>query len=132
MTSSHPLRSPLSKVRGHGSAKSGVHHWWMQRLSAVALIPLVSWFVYSFLTQMLGAERAAIANWFDSPLNAMGTLALLTAMFYHARLGLQVVIEDYVHTHWKKNAMLIFVSLLSAGLTVVCWVSVLKLHLNGM
>lgn len=132
MTSSNsPLRSPLSRARGLGSAKSGAHHWWMQRLSAIALIPLVSWFLYSFLTQMLGADRAAVAAWFSSPVHAIGALLLFTAMFFHARLGLHVVVEDYVHCSWKKNLLLIGITLLSFALTVISWVAILSLHLKA-
>lgn len=132
MTSSSPLRSPLSRVRGLGAAGGAVHHWWLQRLTAIALIPLLPWFLYSFLTAMLGASRDVVQVWFHSPVHALGTLLLLTAMFMHARLGLQVVIEDYVHAPCKKHALVVLVWLLCAALTIISWVAVLKMHFSVM
>jgi succinate dehydrogenase / fumarate reductase membrane anchor subunit len=91
------LRNPLEQARGHGSAKDGVHHWYAQRASALLLIALLAWLLYSMLSMDdLGyeASRAFIAN----PINAALLSVLLVAALYHAMLGLQVVIEDYVHS----------------------------------
>ena len=91
------FRSPLGKVRGLGSAKDGTHHWWMQRLTALALIPLAIWFVVSVVS-LLGQPHAAFLAWVKNPVSATLLVLLIAATFHHAQLGVQVVIEDYVHT----------------------------------
>ena len=94
-------RNPLKTARGLGSSHSGVSHWWVQRVTAAALVGLGIWFVILVLS-LLGADfetaRARIAE----PWNALLMIAFLVAMFWHAALGLQVVIEDYVHTRWRE------------------------------
>jgi succinate dehydrogenase / fumarate reductase membrane anchor subunit len=95
--SSKSLRSPIARARGLGSAKEGVSHWWLQRLTAIALIPLGIWFAAS-VVWLAGADHAAITQWLSAPFT-LGALSLtIIAAFYHAVLGLQVVIEDYIHT----------------------------------
>lgn len=125
------LRSKLRTVRGLGSAKDGTHHWWMQRITAIVMIPLSLWFVYSMLTGMMGSDVYEVAVWFGSPINTVATLILLTAMFWHAKLGIQVVIEDYVHCACMKTGMLIGSQILFATLAVVSWVAVIKMHVVG-
>lgn len=88
-------RTPLSRVRGLGSAQSGTHHWWMQRVTAVALIPL-SFFAIHLLDLMLHATYQHTVGWLTSPLNSTVIIAWLVCVFYHSAIGLQVVIEDYV------------------------------------
>ncbi|KAA2284439.1 succinate dehydrogenase, hydrophobic membrane anchor protein [Arenimonas fontis] len=94
------LRNPLARAKGLGSAKDGVNHWWSQRLSAIALALLAPWFAL-FAASLAGADaetvRAAIAR----PWSASLLAAFVLALFWHARLGLQVVVEDYVHG-WKE------------------------------
>jgi succinate dehydrogenase / fumarate reductase, membrane anchor subunit len=94
------MRDPLAKARGLGSAKDGVNHWWMQRVTAMALLFLAPWFIY-FAVSLIGADydsvRAAIAH----PLNATLLVSFMIAMCWHARLGLQVVVEDYIHG-WQE------------------------------
>ncbi len=110
------FRTPLARARGLGSAKSGTHHWWMQRLTAVALVPLSLWFVASLLT-VVTADHATAVAWLHSPLVAILTSALIVAVFYHGQLGIQVVLEDYVHSEsWKLAAIVVtmFLSLLLA------------------
>ena len=88
--------TPLKKARGLGSAKDGTHHWWVQRVTAVALVPLTLWVAYC-VACMAGESYETVVSYFQAPFNvAMFVLFLFTA-FYHASLGLQVVIEDYVH-----------------------------------
>ncbi len=125
------LRSPLSKARGLGSAKDGTHHWWMQRITALVMIPLSLWFVYSMITGMMGSDVYEVAVWFSSPLHTIATLILLTAMFMHAKLGIQVVIEDYVHCACIKTTMLVTSLLVFSTLTVMSWVAVIKMHVVG-
>ncbi len=124
------MRSELGRVRGLGTARSGVGEWWAQRLTATALVPLAIWFVLSLLAH-LGADWAAMAHWAGRPWNSVLLLALLIALFRHLALGLQVVIEDYVH---GEGAKLVGVSIMKAVLALL-WlaavVAVLKLAFAG-
>jgi succinate dehydrogenase membrane anchor subunit len=123
------LRSPLSRVRGLGSAKEGVSHWWAQRLTALALIPLAVWFVISLLG-ITGADHAAVSAWVGSPVVAGLLILLIAATFYHGYLGLQVVIEDYVHSEGWKLVALLAVKGASWFLAILGVVSVLVLLLG--
>lgn len=104
------LQSDLSRVLGLGSARSGTHHWMHQRLSAIALIPLSLWFVTALLTHMRD-DAVDLSNWIRSPFVTVLLVSLIGAMFYHAKLGLQVVIEDYVHAEIAKIGLLITMKL---------------------
>ena len=105
-----PMRSPLGRVLGLGSAKEGVEHWWMQRLTAIALVPLAIWFAVAALG-MIGADRAAMVAWMHQPMSAVFAVLLIIAVIYHLALGLQVVIEDYVHGEGWKLALIIVMRL---------------------
>ena len=118
------FRSDIARVRGLGSAKEGVQHWWMQRLSALALIPLGIWLVASLVSNA-GADHAAIMQWLGSPFT-LGALSLtILAAFYHAVLGLQVVIEDYVHGKAAKFILLIVIYFAAFALGAAAIVSLL-------
>jgi succinate dehydrogenase / fumarate reductase membrane anchor subunit len=93
------LQTPLKRARGLGAAKSGTQHFIIQRVTAVALVPLVLWIIY-FALALLHADYAHARALVHAPLNAVLLLAFVLALFWHAQLGLQVVIEDYVHTRW--------------------------------
>jgi succinate dehydrogenase / fumarate reductase membrane anchor subunit len=88
--------NPLARARGHGSSKEGVHHWYAQRASAILLFFLVGWLVYSMI-RLAGTGHSEAVEFISSPTNAAFLIVFLVALFYHAMLGLQVVIEDYVH-----------------------------------
>jgi len=90
------MKHPLARARGHGSAKSGVQHWLVQRVSAGMLVLLLPWLTYSLL-QLAGASHAATQAFVAEPWNATLLLLSLLLLLYHGMLGLQVVIEDYVH-----------------------------------
>ena len=120
------LRTPLGRVRGLGSAKEGVSHWWAQRTTAIALVPLVLWFVASVIS-LVGADYPVAVAWFKSPFNAALMILLVVATFYHAVLGMQVVIEDYVHHEGQKIAILLLVKALAALLGLLAVIAVLKL-----
>ena len=124
------LRSSLSTARGLGSAKSGTEHWWAQRVSAVALIVLVIWFVISLIVHA-GASYEEMCAWIGSPIPAVLMISLLIAMFYHAQLGLQVVIEDYIHAEGCKLAALMVVKGAAFFLGVLGIFSVLKIAFGG-
>ena len=118
------LRTEIARVRGLGSAKEGVQHWWGQRLSALALIPLGIWLVAS-LVAMAGADHAAIAQWLGAPFT-LGALSLtILAVLYHAVLGLQVVIEDYIHGHAAKFIWIILIKFAAFALGATAIVSLL-------
>ena len=95
------LRSDLARARGLGSAKDGVHHWWVQRLSAVALVPLGIWFVVSAI-KLAGVPLDAYRAWLNTGANVFLMVLFVGTLFYHLKLGLQVVIEDYVHDEKTK------------------------------
>jgi succinate dehydrogenase / fumarate reductase membrane anchor subunit len=119
------LRSPLGTARGLGSAKSGTHHFWMQRLSAIALIPLSLWLVAS-LVCYADADFATASAWLAQPWTAIIMCLFVVSMFYHSQLGLQVVIEDYVHGAVSKLASLIVMKFAHVALAVAGIFAVLK------
>lgn len=102
------LRHPWAVARGLGSAKEGVAHWWAQRLSAAALLFLVPWFVVTAVS-LIGVDAANARAFVADPVNATLMLAFVLAVTWHARLGLQVVIEDYIHTPWLEIALQLLV-----------------------
>ena len=124
------LRTPLKNVRHLGSARSGTQHWWHQRLTAIALVPLVVAFL-AYLLALTGADHASVAARFASPWFAIIALLLITALFYHAKLGLQAVIEDYVHGECVKRATLVGVTFAVFITGFACAFSVLKLAFGG-
>lgn len=124
------LRSPLATARGLGSAKSGTEHWWVQRVSAVALVPLVIWFVVSLIIHV-GAPYAEVRAWIGAPVPAVLMVCLIIATFHHAQLGLQVVIEDYVHHEPCKVAMLLIVKGLAVFLGLLGVFSVARIAFGG-
>ena len=124
------MRAPLARVRGHGSAKSGAHHWWAQRLSAVALVPLFLWFVAS-LASVAAADYATAVAWLGSPLNSALMILLIGATFYHAQLGMQVVFEDYISTHWLQVASIIVVRFLAFLLAAVSIIADMRIALGS-
>ena len=123
------LRSPLGRARGLGSAKEGVAHWWAQRLTAVALVPLVIWFVAS-VCAMTGADYAAVREWVSSPIVSILLVLLTIAVFHHAQLGLQVVIEDYVHREGCKIASIVLVKFAAFALAVATILSIVRIALG--
>ncbi len=119
------LRTPLARARGLGSAKEGVSHWWAQRVTALALVPLTLWFAASILS-LTQADHAAAVAWIGAPLNSALLILLLIGLFYHAILGLQVVIEDYVHSEGAKLVTLLAMKFILVLLGAIAVVSVLR------
>jgi succinate dehydrogenase / fumarate reductase, membrane anchor subunit len=124
------LRTPLGRAIGLGSAKEGVAHWWAQRLTAVALVPLLVWFVAALIAH-IGADRAAALRWLGAPLPAIVMLLLLIAGFYHMALGVQVVIEDYIHTEWLKLTALVLNRFAAMALAIAGIFAVLRIAFGG-
>jgi len=122
-------RSPRARAVGLGSAKDGVEHWWAERVSAVALVPLTLWFVASIIAHT-GSDYDMFITWLRAPLATIPMILLLIALFRHAALGLCVVIEDYVHSGAKFAAVIAVrlgcVALASAGI-----VATLRVALSG-
>lgn len=102
------FRNDLARVRGLGSAKEGVQHWWLQRVTAILLVPLTIWFLIELVAHV-GAGRREVLHWLDNPVPFAGFLLLLGAGFWHLALGVQVVIEDYVHREGCKLALILLV-----------------------
>jgi succinate dehydrogenase / fumarate reductase, membrane anchor subunit len=124
------MRSDLARVRGLGPAHDGVSHWWAQRLTALALVPLTLWFVAS-IVGLAGADHATVAEWIAQPVPAMLLVLLIVATFHHAQLGLQVVIEDYVHAEGLKIAMILAVKGAAVLLAVAALFAVLRIFSWG-
>jgi succinate dehydrogenase / fumarate reductase membrane anchor subunit len=124
------FRTPMSRARGFGSAKDGTGHWWQQRLTSIALIPLTVWFVASIVS-LTGAGHVEVAAWIGAPLPATFLILLIVVSFHHAQLGLQVVIEDYVHSEGMKFAAVIFVKFAAAVLGLLAVLAVLKIAFGG-
>lgn len=120
------LRSPLGRVRGLGSAKSGTGHWWGLRVSAVAMVPLLLWFVIAVIAH-LGASHEAMVAWLSSPICAGLMVLTIGVTMYHMVNGVQEVIEDYIHTEWTKIATLLAVKFAGYFVAVVSIIAVLKI-----
>ena len=120
------LRTPLGRVRGMGSAKSGVHHWWGQRVTSVALLPLTIWFIASLATSA-GLTHAEAVAWIGHPFNAVLLLALIGLTFHHIAAGLQVVIEDYVNGELRKMGVILAVKCACALLALAAALAVLRI-----
>ena len=123
-------RSPLARVRGLGSAKEGTSHWWMQRVTAVALIPLSFWLII-FLDLSLNAPYQETLAWLTAPVNTVCIVAWILAVFYHAALGLQVVIEDYIAAEGVKIVAVWAVNLSFLLLALAALIAVFRTLLIG-
>lgn len=123
------MRSPLKSVRGLGAAKDGVQHWWVQRVTAVAMIPLLLVMLVCVLKLATG-DHAAVVAAFRHPIFAIIALLAILAVFWHLKLGLQVVIEDYVHSEGLKMASLLGVTFAVFVVGGIAALSVLKLFLG--
>ncbi len=121
-------QSCLKKVMKMQSKSHGVVHWKLQRISAIAMIPLIIWFVSSLVFSLINGYDESI-TWLQSPLNATGMVLLFGTLYFHAASGLQVVIEDYVHNEGLKIMSLILIKLLSVLLGVLSILCVLKIYL---
>jgi succinate dehydrogenase / fumarate reductase, membrane anchor subunit len=124
------LRTPLARARGLGSAKAGVHHWWAQRITAIALIPLVVWFAIS-LVMMSGAEYEVVRAWIGSPVVMVLLILTIAVGLHHAQLGIQVVIEDYVHSDGFKLALIVVVRFLAVFVGLAAIVAILNIGFGG-
>ena len=123
------FRTPLKNVRGLGSAQSGVRHWWLQRVTAVALVPLSLWFLW-MLVGLVHADYAAVRAAIGQPVHAVLLVALVVSLFWHGALGLQVVIEDYIHTRWQEVVLQILVRFGAFLAAVACIFAIARIALG--
>ena len=124
------LRTPLGRVRGLGSAKDGTEHWWRQRLTAVANLPLVIWFVVSVIA-LVDADHATVVAWIRDPVVSILLVLMLANLFYHLRLGVQVVIEDYVHAEGLKIASMVALTFATVLVAAASIFAVLRISFGG-
>lgn len=124
------MRSSLGRVRGLGSAKSGTAAWWAERMTALALIPLGVWFV-SALIGGVAADYAAIKDWMSNPGSLTMMILLIGVLFWHVKLGLTVIVEDYIHDKTMEVALLIAIKFGTVLLGTFCIISALKIGLQG-
>jgi succinate dehydrogenase / fumarate reductase membrane anchor subunit len=124
------MRTPLGRAIGLGSAKEGVEHWWSQRLTAIALVPLSLWFVASVIS-LAGADYVTFTDWVASPLVSVLLILTIVATFWHAMLGAQVVIEDYVHAEGAKIALLVLLRFACFALGLAAVFAVLRIAFGG-
>ena len=121
------LRTPLSNAKGLGSAKEGASHWWVQRLTSLALVPLTLWLAYS-LAAFGEVSYQAVLVWMQSPVVAVSLALLVVVLFYHVQLGVQVILEDYVHG-WLKIASLILLNFACISLVFIGLFSIIKVSI---
>ena len=124
------LRSPLRRVLGTGSAKQGVHHWWVQRLTSVALVPLTVWFVVSLLA-LPSLDHATVAAWERQGSTSLWLILLVLVGSWHSQLGVRVVVEDYVPSPGARTVTLTLIAFAHVLLAAAGTFAVLKVALGG-
>ncbi|MBP0447048.1 succinate dehydrogenase, hydrophobic membrane anchor protein [Roseomonas sp. SSH11] len=120
------LQTPLRRVRGFGSAKNGTHHWWMQRVTSIALLPLTLWFAFSIAARA-GDRWEVMAEWIARPFNAVLLIVLIAVGFYHTASGLQVVVEDYIRPDRSVMAINMAIKAVLTLLGLLAALSVIRL-----
>ena len=124
------LRSPIGRVLGLGAAKEGFSHWWLQRVTSVALVLLGVWFV-TVLLRMPTFQYEFVVAWIAMPLNAVLLLLLIGTLVYHSQLGVQVVVEDYVHHHGLKFATMMLLTFAHVAVAALAIFAVLRIAFGG-
>jgi succinate dehydrogenase / fumarate reductase membrane anchor subunit len=124
------LRTPLGKVLGTGSAKEGVHHWWLQRLTSIALVPLSIWFLVSLLS-LPSLDHTTLVAWMAQSWTALLLILFVLVATYHSQLGVRVVVEDYVHGAGAKTLTLVIMTFLHAVVAAAGVFAVLKVAFGG-
>lgn len=123
-------RNPLAVAHNRGAGGDGVGHWWAQRFTAILLVPVTLWLVWAGMT-LVGADHATAAAFFAHPVNAVLGIVLIVALFYHGALGLQVIIEDYVHGRIMELTLQILVKAGAIVTALLGLVAILKLAVGG-
>lgn len=118
--------TPVKKAHGLGVVNTGPHHWWLQRVTAIALIPLTLWVIFA-VASLVGQDYTSVKSWFALPHNTVLSVLFVVTAIYHASLGLQVIVEDYIHHLGIKQAVLVTLKLLLVLLGTLCAVFLLRL-----
>ncbi len=124
------LRTPIGRVTGLGAARGGVHHWWLQRLTSVALVPLGVWFAISVISLRV-ADHATVLAWMSQTWTALLLIVLILVATWHSHLGVRVVVEDYVHGSGSKTLTLVLLTFAHALLAIAGVFAVLKIAFGG-
>jgi len=124
------MQDPLARAKGHGSAKEGTDHWWHQRLSSLLLIPLTIWVVLAIF-HLVRADYAAASAFIGHPVHAAFALVLVITVFYHTKLGLQVIVEDYVHLTWLEVSLQLLIKLFALAGSLVGAIAIFKVAFGG-
>ena len=124
------METPIARVRGLGSARSGAHHWWLERLTSVSTLLLFVWFVVALL-RLPSLEHSAVTEWLSAPLGAVPMLLLIVSTFWHLKLGLQVVIEDYVHEEGMKFFSITLLNFFTIAVGALAFFAVLRIAFGG-
>jgi succinate dehydrogenase / fumarate reductase membrane anchor subunit len=124
------METPLGRVRGLGSARSGAHHWWLERLTSVSTLLLFVWFLVSLL-RLPNMDHASVVEWLASPIVAVPMLLLIVSTFWHLKLGMQVIIEDYVHEEGMKLFWILLLNFLAIAGAALAFFAVLKIAFGG-
>ena len=124
------LSSPLGSVSGLGSAKGGVHHWWLQRLTSIALVPLTVWFTVSILS-LPSFDHVTVVSWMAQSWTALLWILLVLVATYHSQLGARVVVEDYVHNTGMRTLTLVILTFAHALMAVAGVFAILKVAFGG-
>ncbi len=125
------MRTPLKVARGAGSSKTGVRHWWVQRVTAIALVPLSIWFLFVLGAVLHATDYASVVATIGQPANALFLIFFSVCIFWHGALGLQVIIEDYVHTRWLEVTLQIALRFGACLGVLACVMAVLAVWLTG-
>ena len=125
------LRSPLGRVEGLGSAKNGVHHWWLQRLTSIALVPLTIWFTVSLLS-LPSLDHVTVMAWMAQSWTALLLIVLVLVATWHSQLGVRVVVEDYIHTSGMRTLTLVILTFVHALIAVAGVFAILKVAFGGV
>lgn len=124
------VRTPLKRVRGLGSAKGGTGHWWWQRLTSLALVPLTIWFLFIVIGS-IGQDAFVVRARLAEPLTGVLLVAYIAALFWHAQLGLQVIVEDYVHTRWLEVTLQVAIKFLAILGALLAALAVVRIALGS-
>ena len=123
------METPLARAKGLGSAKSGTYHWWFQRLTAIMLVPLSLWFMAS-MASLINIDYSVIRTWIATPVTTVMLILFVISLFYHAQLGLQVIIEDYIHSEWQKVANIILIRFIAFIAALAAIFAIMRLFLE--
>jgi succinate dehydrogenase / fumarate reductase, membrane anchor subunit len=122
--------SAIGRVRGLGSARTGAHHWWLERLTSVSTLILFVWLLVALL-RLPALDHETVTRWLASPLAAVPMLLLIVSTFWHTKLGMQVIIEDYVHEEGLKLFSITLLNFLVIAFGALAFFSVLKIAFTG-